>query len=104
VLAVPLAYLWSERPVRLTSARPIAFLGVGSLFVYFVHVELVYGWIANPLKGRLTLEQTALAFALLVAVMYGLLLSWTFGAAWRVEVREKIQLSWNQQVMSKIWP
>jgi uncharacterized membrane protein len=104
VLAVPLAHLWSERPVRLTSARPVAFLGVGSLFVYFVHVELVYGWVANPLKGRLTLEQTALAFALLVAVMYGLLLSWTAAAAWRVKVRERIQLAWNHQVIAKMRP
>ena len=96
VLAVPLAYLWSERRTRLTAARPIEVLGVGSLFVYFVHVELVYGWVANPLKGRLTLEQGALAWGTLVVVMYGLLLSWRASAGRRVRFRERLQVLWNQ--------
>jgi uncharacterized membrane protein len=97
VAAVPLAYLWSEKRVRLTTARPVEVLGVGSLFVYFVHVELVYGWVANPLKGRLTLEQGALAWGLLVVVMYGLLLSWTSSCAWRRRVRESMQVALIQR-------
>jgi uncharacterized membrane protein len=98
VVAVPLAYLWSERRVRLTAARPVEVLGVGSLFVYFVHVELVYGWIANPLKGRLTLEQGALAWGLLVILMYVLLLSWTASAMPRLRLRERLQASFRQLV------
>jgi uncharacterized membrane protein len=92
VLAVPLAFIWSERRWRLTRARPVEFLGIGSLFVYFVHVELVYGWIANPLKRQLTLEQGAVAWLLMVGVMYGLLLSWTASAALRLQLREGLEL------------
>ena len=98
VLAVPLAYLWCERRIRITAARPIEVLGLGSLFVYFVHVELVYGWIANPLKSRLTLEQAAMAWAVLVVVMYGLLLSWTATAARRCAIRQRLQVSWGQSI------
>lgn len=101
VAAVPLAYLWSEKRVRLTAARPVEVLGVGSLFVYFVHVELVYGWIANPLKHRLTLEQGALACGLLVVLMYGLLLGWTTWARLRPRMRESLQASFHQSV--RLW-
>lgn len=98
VVAVPLAYLWTEKRVRLTDTRPVEVLGVGSLFVYFVHVELVYGWIANPLKGRLTLEQGALAWGLLVLLLYALLLSWTASAAPRLRMREGLQLSLKKRL------
>lgn len=85
VLAVPLAWLWSVRPwPRLVEARPLEVLGVGSLLVYFVHVELVYGWVSRPLKGRLTIEQSLVAWALLSAAMYGLVVAWnSWGPAGR---------------------
>ena len=40
---------------------PLATLGAASLFVYWVHVELVYGGIAIPIKRRLPLELTLVA-------------------------------------------
>jgi uncharacterized membrane protein len=76
VLAVPVAWLWSVRPWRLSDVRPLEVLGVGSLLVYFVHVELVYGWISTPLKRSLTLEQGAIAWLLLTVAMYGLVVAW----------------------------
>jgi len=76
VLAVPVAWLWSVRPWRLSDARPLEVLGVGSLLVYFVHVELVYGWISTPLRRRLTLEQGAVAWLLTTVAMYGLVVAW----------------------------
>jgi uncharacterized membrane protein len=74
-LAVALAWLWGLRapPGR---PGPIQRLGIGSLFVYWVHVELVYGLPGRPLRGRLTLEECAVAFAALTVLMYVLLLGW----------------------------
>lgn len=59
-------------PVTLT--RAVQTLGRSSLFVYWIHVEMVYGVAAEPLKRTLRLElASAAAFALLVA-LYGVVL------------------------------
>ncbi len=74
---VGLAWLWSMRPwPRLLARSPLEVLGVGSLFVYWVHVELVYGVAGRPFRRLLTLEQGAVAWALMCLLMYGLLLGW----------------------------
>jgi len=74
---VPLAWLWSARPwPRLVVRSPLEVLGVGSLFVYWVHVELVYGGVGQPLRRMLTLEQGFVAWSLMCVTMYGLLLGW----------------------------
>ena len=54
VAAVGLAYVWEQRP---TSGRwsPLQVLGRHSLFIYWIHVEMVYGLISLPLHGALTL-------------------------------------------------
>jgi uncharacterized membrane protein len=89
VLAVPVAWLWSVRSwPRLLPMRPLEVLGVGSLLVYFVHVELVYGWMGNPLKRRLTLEEGAVAWCLLVVAMYALVVVWGRWAPGRRKFRE----------------
>jgi uncharacterized membrane protein len=65
---LPLA--WSvRRRLPETLAFPLATLGAASLFVYWVHVELIYGGIAIPLKRRLPLELT---LAATIGVSYGL--------------------------------
>ena len=74
-LAVAGAWLWCRRPFT-RGPGPIQRLGIGSLFVYWVHVELVYGLPGRPLRGRLTLEECAVAFAALTVLMYVLLLGW----------------------------
>lgn len=48
-------------------------LGRASLFVYWVHVQLVYGWIAWPLRHRLLVWQSVVAFVAVSGVMYGLI-------------------------------
>ncbi len=59
-------------------------LGRSSLFVYWIHVELVYGWVAWPLRRSLSLGQALLAWAALVALMYALVgLRDRFMASWR---------------------
>lgn len=67
-LAIPLAYLWQSRRA---DARwsPLQQLGRSSLFVYWIHVELVYGLISLPLHKALTLRQAWLAFAAFSVLM-----------------------------------
>ena len=59
---LPGAFGWLER------------FGRGSLFIYWIHVELVYGYATWPLRHRLVLWQTAVAYVLFCAVMYGALI------------------------------
>lgn len=49
-------------------------LGRSSLFVYWIHVELVYGYTTWPLRRHLRLWQLALAYTLFVTALYGLVL------------------------------
>jgi uncharacterized membrane protein len=53
--------------VRLTALER---LGQSSLFIYWIHVELVYGYTTWPIRHRLPLWGTAIAFALFSALMY----------------------------------
>lgn len=46
-------------------------LGRSSLFVYWIHVELVYGYATWPLRQRLPLWGVAVAFVIFSALMYG---------------------------------
>ena len=48
---------------RARSRRSLATIGAASLFAYWVHVELVYGGIAIPIKRRVPLELSVLAAA-----------------------------------------
>ena len=64
---------------------PIERIGRSSLFVYWIHVELVYGYATWPLRRHLTLWQMAVAYVLFCAAMYGaLLLRDRVVAAWRL--------------------
>ena len=89
VVLVAVAWLWSVRPwPPVVAVRPLEVLGVGSLFVYWVHVELVYGGATQPLRRQLTLEQGAVAWVLFTAGMYLLLLGWNHLAPARARFRE----------------
>ena len=50
--------------------RPLARFGRNSLFVYWIHVELVYGYLSWPLHGRLPLWGTFVAYTLFTTLMY----------------------------------
>jgi uncharacterized membrane protein len=56
ILALALAWLWEQRPSAGRRWSPIQLLGRTSLFVYWVHVELVYGLVSHPLHQALPLE------------------------------------------------
>jgi hypothetical protein len=53
---------------------PLERFGRSSLFVYWIHVELVYGYAAWPIRHRLRLWETAAAYAIFCALMYGAVL------------------------------
>jgi uncharacterized membrane protein len=53
---------------------PLERLGRSSLFVYWIHVELVYGYASWFWRGRLPLWGTFLASALFATLMYGAVL------------------------------
>ena len=54
--------------------RPLALIGQHSLFVYWIHVELVYGYASWWWLGRLPLWGTAVACAAFSVLMYGAVL------------------------------
>lgn len=68
-LLVPVAWVTGE----LLSARllePVAVMGRSSLFVYWIHVEMVYGVAADPVKRSMTLWLAVAAAALLSLGLY----------------------------------
>ena len=56
-----------------TSTRwsPLQQFGRSSLFVYWIHVEMVYGLISLPIHKRLTHPQAWMALAAFTALMFG---------------------------------
>lgn len=51
--------------------NPLAKMGRASLFVYWIHVELVYGYASWLWRGRLAFWGAVLAFMSFTVVMYG---------------------------------
>ncbi len=98
ILAATLStlYFYERRP-RLLGARwpwasPMVRFGQSSLFVYWVHVELVYGVASEPLHKNLPFPQAVAAFAVFSAAMFGLVLLKNAAVArwtrWRAAVLE----------------
>ena len=50
---------------------PLQRLGQNSLFVYWIHVELVYGYASWLLRRQLPLAVTCVAYLAFVGLMYG---------------------------------
>jgi uncharacterized membrane protein len=75
---VPIAWVvegLSERGwLPLAPFRALVSLGRSSLFVYWIHVEMVYGLIAEPLKQALPLWATQAAWLLLSLALYGIVI------------------------------
>jgi uncharacterized membrane protein len=74
ILMVALAAMYAfEALVSRAGAalRPLARMGQSSLFVYWIHVELVYGYASWWWHRRLPLWGTALAYAAFCVLMYG---------------------------------
>ena len=66
--ALGFAYAWELRPGA-QRWSPLGQLGRTSLFIYWIHVEIVYGLISLPLHKRLSWGQSWLALALFCVLM-----------------------------------
>jgi hypothetical protein len=55
---------------RATGQDPLAKMGRSSLFIYWIHVELVYGYASWGWRHRLPLWGTAIAYVLFCVLMY----------------------------------
>lgn len=73
---------------RGVSLAALSRLGRGSLLIYWIHVQLAYGWATWPLRKRLSLPQLLVAYVVFTAAMYALLpLRDRALAAWRAQRR-----------------
>ena len=73
VATVMMPVTWAlTRVLPVALLEPVAALGRSSLFVYWIHIEMVYGVLAEPLKRQLPLWQSLIATALLLVVLYWL--------------------------------
>ncbi len=102
-----MSWLWTVRPWRRGSdPSPLETLGAGSLFVYWVHVELIYGVAGSPLRRQLTLEQGVMAWVGVSLAMYALLLSWNGSAQLRHSTRDQVikylkSVTWTPRTASE---
>ena len=69
LVALPLAFAWAARR-RGSSA--LEEFGVASLFVYWIHVEMVYGIVSLALHKRLTLPQVSVGYVALCVLLFAL--------------------------------
>jgi uncharacterized membrane protein len=69
--AVGAAYAWQSRPGGVQKWSPLRQMGRSSLFIYWIHVEMVYGLISLPLHKALTVWQSFVMFALFSIFMLG---------------------------------
>jgi hypothetical protein len=65
------AYAWTARFVRPERWSPLITFGRTSVFIYWIHVELVYGLVSRPLHHALSLTQAWIAYAVFSAAMLG---------------------------------
>jgi uncharacterized membrane protein len=75
-LLLPAAYLWYRLPGRhkLSLWSPLEELGRSSLFVYWIHVEMVYGFFSRPIRRALSMEQALAAYVLFTLFLVALVL------------------------------
>ena len=55
--AVGVAYAWQQRPHGHTRFSPLQQMGRTSLFIYWIHIELIYGLVVRPLHKALSLGE-----------------------------------------------
>ncbi|HEY0876535.1 MAG TPA: acyltransferase family protein [Vicinamibacterales bacterium] len=69
VAAVSAAYAWGQRKWRISAFSPLEQMGRTSLFIYWIHIELIYGLMVRPLHKSMTLGQAWLGVAIFGLVM-----------------------------------
>ena len=89
VTMLPVAWLIATRP------RMVNVLGRSSLFVYWIHVEMVYGVLGRPLRLLLPLPLSITAWAILCVVLYYIVL-------WKNRVMEGVKLTGAVQIFAPV--
>jgi fucose 4-O-acetylase-like acetyltransferase len=80
--AIAFAYWWERLPIAL-SWSPMEQLGRSSLFIYWIHVEMVYGLISLRIHRTLTHAQAWVAYVGLVLLMLIVSIQKDRFVAWR---------------------
>jgi uncharacterized membrane protein len=84
MVALSLAWMWEQRPWSTRRWSPLVLFGVESLFVYWIHVELVYGLLSTPLHRALPLPWVVVAFVTFTVLMLGV-----------VALKRRLQTRWQ---------
>jgi uncharacterized membrane protein len=73
-LLLPLGYAWTHSPLRhkISGGSLLEEFGRASLFVYWIHVEMVYGFFSRPIRRSLSLEGALGAYVLFTVFLLGL--------------------------------
>jgi hypothetical protein len=70
MIALAVLFFAIRTPQSVLRTAWVARMGRSSLFIYWIHVELVYGYASWLWRGRLPLWGTALAFVAFSTLMY----------------------------------
>jgi uncharacterized membrane protein len=82
IASIGLAYLWDQRPSAERRWSPLELLGRSSLFIYWIHVELVYGLISLPLHGAFSLRGAWIGLVLFCLLMVAVAVAKSHGTKW----------------------
>jgi uncharacterized membrane protein len=82
LMVVGAAYAWSVRPGGEARWSPLRQLGATSLFIYWIHIEMVYGRMSAPLHKALPLPLSLAALAAFALFMLACSVVKTRLAAW----------------------
>lgn len=74
ILLLPVSYVWDHAPFRhkVSEWSPLGEMGRASLFVYWIHVEMVYGFLSRPIRRSLSLEAALVAYGLFTVFLLAL--------------------------------
>jgi uncharacterized membrane protein len=69
IASIGAAYAWYQRPRAASSFSPVQQMGRTSLFIYWIHIELIYGLLVRPLHESMTLGQAWLGILVFATLM-----------------------------------
>jgi uncharacterized membrane protein len=75
LMMVSLAWLWMHRSTA-DHWSPMIVFGQTSLFVYWIHVEIVYGFPTYPLRHELSMAGWLVAYSVFTSLILGVAMLW----------------------------
>jgi uncharacterized membrane protein len=95
--AIAGSYLWHQRAGAESTFSPLQQMGRTSLFIYWIHIELIYGLVVRPLHKSLSLGQAwigVLIFGLLMLILSLLkdrVMNWLLALGFRLSDKPQVQ-------------